>query len=125
MPLESDPIDLLLDADGDLDITGGDLSFVAGLPAVAQLIKIALQMFLGEWFLNVEAGVPWLQDVLGNKYDPEKVRAALRPSILEVPAVTAILSLETAFHGPTRVLSVSFEVSTEFGDTSGTVDLEF
>lgn len=125
MALESDPLDLKLDTTGDLALVDGDLVFISGVDAVAQLVKIVIQMFQGEWFLDIEAGVPWFQDILGQKYDQPRIRAAIRGAILSVSEVTSILSLETSFTSSTRALSVSFSVRTTFGDTTGVVVLEF
>lgn len=123
MPLiVSDIVDWKLDEDNDLIIP---LQHVAGLPGVSQLIRIALQMFKGEWFLNLAAGTPWMENdtvpeseaVLGQRYSREKALNTIRQIITKVPGVKKILSLESTFDRATRKLSVSWEVVADWGDT--------
>jgi hypothetical protein len=114
--LSTDPIDLLLDADGDLDVSAG-LQFSTGAAAVSQGIRIRIQMFRGEWFLDLDAGVPYHQDLLGAKFNDTRARAAFRDAIVSAPGVAALLSLTVAFNRSTRVLDVAWKVRTEFDDT--------
>lgn len=127
MPLlVDDPIDWKLDPlTHDLVITD-DLQWVTGTTAIVQVCKIVLSMIEGEWFADLEEGVPYLERdtvpasraLLGQKFTPEKVRAAMRPELLSVPGVTNINYLNPSFDRKTRTLTVSFEVDTEFEDTA-------
>lgn len=116
MPLKSDPIDLTL-TDGDIDLTGGRLSFTSGIGAVAQGIRIRLQAFRGEWFRNLDSGVPYWQELLGQKFDEAKARRIFREAIRAAPGVGEILKLAVTFDAKTRTLSVTWQVRTEFGDS--------
>lgn len=119
MPLATEPIDIALDADGDLDIVDGDARFASGGEAVKQLIYIALSMFQGEWFLDLDAGMPYYQDILGRKYaDEATLRAAVRTTILGVDGVSEIVKLEIVWNGATRSAAIAWRVKTEFGDTA-------
>ena len=123
--LSTDPIDLLLDQDGDLVITGGRLQFSTGLTAVVQGIRIRLLTFRGEWFLDLDHGIPYLENdsvdaseaILGQKFNEAKARAAFRDMILSAPGVVEILGLAVKFNRGTRQLDVAFRVRTEFGDS--------
>lgn len=108
-------IDWVLTTSGDLDLTSGDLRFTTGLAAVAQGIRIRLQLFKGEWFMDLEEGVPYFQDLLGHKFSETKARAAFRDSILAAPGVVELVTLNTIFEGSTRTLRVQFEARTDFG----------
>lgn len=125
MPLRTDPIDWRIDPETkDLDITT-DLVWTTGPEAVVQGIRIALSMIKGEWFADLEEGVPYLERdgvdpqtvLLGRKFNPERARAAMRPEILKVPGVKSIISLDPSFDNATRTLTVRFVVDTVFGDT--------
>lgn len=124
MALETDPIDLKIDpVTGELVVTD-DLVFSTGSDAVAQGLRLRLQLFKGEWFLNLDEGVPYYEDVLGQKFDEKRIRAAFRPVILSTPGVVEIISLAVQFDGPTRDVTIAWEVRTEFGDTvADTLDL--
>lgn len=123
--LVTDPIDWRLDpVTNDLVITD-DLSWVTGTAAVAQGCKIVCGMIEGEWFADLDEGVPYLERstvpasraLLGQKFNPEKARAAIRPELLSVPGVTRINYINPRFTRTTRALTISFEVDTDFDDT--------
>jgi hypothetical protein len=118
LPLETDPIDLLLGPDNDL-VIGTDLQFTTGLTAIAQACRIALQMFQDEWFLDLDAGMPYWQDILGQKPDVAIPAAgmAARDALMSVPGVTDVPILNITFDGSTRKMSIPWQVSTAFGDT--------
>jgi hypothetical protein len=52
--------DLALTASGDLDPTNGG-RMVEGQEAIAQRLKIRLRTFAGEYFLDTDLGLPWLE----------------------------------------------------------------
>lgn len=115
--LETDPIDLKLDDDGDLFIDEDGAHLTTGIEAVVQAVRFRLQLFRGEWFLNLDVGVPWFQEFLGEKYDPELLRQRLIEAIKDTPGVVEVVSLVIAFDSPTRKISVTWSVRSEFGDT--------
>lgn len=116
--LETEPRDLLLDADNDL-VIGSDLSFSSGLAGVVQSCRIALQMFRGEWFLDLDAGIPYWDQILGQRADVAIAiaRDEYRRELLEVEDVLAVLKLEVSFENSTRTLRIRWQVDTEFGET--------
>lgn len=121
--------DYLLDIDGDVDLSTGDIRFTTGLEAVAQDLYIALRMYKGEWFLNLEIGVPYLPNdvvaesdaLLGQKFSALKSRAAFRAAIMSVEGVEEITSLAVTFDASTRELTVSFKVTTVAGTIEGEI----
>lgn len=115
--LSTDPLDLLFDDDGDLLIDGDGLHFATGLEGVAQCVGVRLLMFRDEWFLNLDAGIPYYDEILGEKYDEVIVRRRLVEAIVGTPGVIEVLSLSLSFDNSTRKLSVSYKLRTEFGDT--------
>lgn len=121
--IPDDPIDLLLDDEGDLVLTS-DLEFSTGLQAVAQGIRIRIQTFKGEWFLDLDHGVPYYQDLLGQKFNEIKARAAFRTAIITAPGVTELTTLGVTFDRQTRALEVSWEVRSIFGTITEELTLE-
>lgn len=115
-------IDLLLDDDGDL-VVDRDVYFSRGLEAVAQGIRIRLQMFRGEWFLDLDAGVPYYQELLGQKFSEVRARAAFRAAILAAPGATELISLAVTFNRSTRRMSVDWEVRTDYGVTTDRLEV--
>lgn len=130
--LSTDRIGLLLDADGDLDVfalSRGEWS--TGLDAVAQGIQARIQLVKGEWFLDLDAGVPWFEGenvpsaeaIIGGRFDANRVRDLISTEILATPNVRSIVKLSVDFSPSTRVVVVSFKVRTAFGDTEGIVEV--
>lgn len=119
MPLITDPIDLLIGADNDLVLEDGDLQFSKGVDAVVQQCRVALQMFQGEWFLNLDIGIPYWQSILGEKPKVaiEAARIFMRRELELVDGVDEVLKLDVTYISASRSLSVTWQVSTIFGDT--------
>lgn len=119
----TDRIDFQLDDDGDL-LIDSDIYFTSGLAAVAQGIQIRLKSSRGEWFLDIEDGVPYYQDILGQKFNEIKIRTAFRDAILAAPGVNELTTLEVEFDRQTRELDVSWKVVTTFGVTEDELVME-
>lgn len=113
-------VDLLLDANGDLDLSNGTLNFTTGLPAVTQGCSIRLKNFKGEWFLDLTDGMPYFQDILGQKFNKAKVYKAFRNALISTPGVIQILKLTVDFDNLARKMNVSWSVQ----GNDGTVNQE-
>ncbi len=125
--LLTDPLDIALGDDGDMALgDDGGPYLTSGLAGVAQLCRIALLLFRGEWFQDLDAGVPWManavvseeQAVLGQPPNEDAVRAVVRDTLLAVPGVLAVTTLTTSFAAATRTLTITWAVRTVFGDTT-------
>ena len=117
-PLTDEPRDLLLDDDNDLVITT-DLDFSRGVQAVLQSCRIACQMFAEEWFLDMDAGIRYWQDILGAKPASgiAAAKSEFRRALNSVDGVLKILQLDVTYDGTTRGMTVKFQVSTALGET--------
>lgn len=110
--------DIALGADHDLRIgRNGDLLLVDGAARVAQQVKITLLMFLGEWFMDTDFGVPYIESILVKNPKMAAINAILRARIIDVPGVNRILTLTPTFDRPARALRVVFEIDTTYGVT--------
>jgi hypothetical protein len=82
-----------LSATGDMTFGQGTSNYlVNSSAAVAQIIGTTLKLWLGEWFLNLSAGIPWSTQIAGRNTLP-LATMILRSAILNVPGVTSIGSL--------------------------------
>ena len=121
--LATDSIDLLLNAvTGDLAIPPVLSSNFAG---VVQAARVRLATIAGEWFLDLDAGVPYYERsgvaaakaIFGQKFDQAKAIAAFRTAILSTPGIVSISTLTVFFTGTTRAITVQWQARTVFGDT--------
>jgi hypothetical protein len=121
--LSTDPIDFMLNTStGDVVIPP---VLTTGVAAVVQGCRIAMATIAGEWFLDLDQGVPYFERVgvdaahaiFGQKYDQAKALVAFRAALLKVAGVLSISTLTVTFDGPSRSLTVLWAVKTAFGDT--------
>lgn len=106
-----------LSADGDYSFGQGEANFWINSPyGVAQKVETRLRLWEGEWFLDVTAGTPWLQQVLG--YSKSSLRdIAIRTVILTTDGVTALNSYNSVAVPGTRNLIVSGSIVTQYSKT--------
>jgi len=104
--------DLFLDSDGDLDISGGDLSLAEGIEAIGQHVNQRLRLFLGEWFLDINAGVPFFQNIFVKRPNFAVVEGIFRDQILSTAGILELNSFNFDYNNTTRSLSISFTART-------------
>lgn len=102
---------------GDILISQNRIVLVRGAAAVAQKIRQRLAFMLGEWFLDLRQGVPWLQVILNKVGDVNTAIAILRNVVLTTPGVLEVVSFSAAFDRARRDLRISFVARTIDGDT--------
>lgn len=97
--------------------TDGTLAVVHDVEAIGQHVRQRLKTFHGEWFLDTEAGVPWLDEVFGRAYDPALSEALVKAEILDTIGVQEIITFGVAFNQTRRELIISeIEVLTMYDE---------
>lgn len=105
-----------LDKNGDYVLGHGNLDFYQDSPdGVAQNVMTRLKLWRGTWFIDTQAGTPWLQQILGRH---DAVDVVLRSRILETPGVRSIESFEAVLDPDTRRLSVTATITTVYGSAT-------
>jgi hypothetical protein len=109
-----------LSPEGDMQFGRGIQNFLVDSPAaVAQAIMTRLNLWTNEWFLDLSAGTPWMQQVLGKPRQPgSSPDAAIRSRILGTPYVTRITNYASNFNSTNRSWTVSCRVFTAFGSVT-------
>lgn len=107
--------DIALDEDGDLDVSTGDLRLLSDLDAVVQDVTIRLQFFRGEWFLDLDEGVPYYQEILVKNPRLTAISALFSEAILTTPMVTEVNDLALTYDTATRSLVVSCSLVIDTG----------
>ena len=86
-----------INAKNDLYIgANGNLAIVTGQTGVEQACQTASQAQLGEMILAINSGVPNFQSVWNGSPNLSIFRAFLRNTLLAVPGVLAVVSLNTS-----------------------------
>lgn len=88
---------------------------------VAQRLRIRLQTFLGEWFLNTAYGVPYWQRILGKKTTKTAVDRIFQEQILSERGVREIVSFSSTFKN--RQYDMSFRVRALDGAVSEAITI--
>ncbi len=108
-----------------LDEKTHDMIFINGAcpvtesakPTVSQLLRINLQTFLGEWFLDSSVGIPYHQRVFGKHTNTRAVDLIFQTKIIETPGVIELKSFHSTLNHSTREYGVTFVVRTAEGLT--------
>jgi hypothetical protein len=97
---------------------------INGADRVAQQIKMTLLTFLGEWFLDIGFGVPYLEEILVKNPRLTSVESILRAKIKAVPDVQKITSFAMNYNRRHRTLQVEFTAHTLLGTITDSVTLD-
>lgn len=105
-----------LDASGDMKLGHGNSDFYAdSAEGVAQNVVTRLALWRGTWFIDIDEGTPWLQQVLGKK---TAVEAVIRDRILQTPGVQELTNFQAIFDPDTRRISVQATITTAYGNAN-------
>jgi hypothetical protein len=108
--------DLALSPTYDLELSdAGDAALVDGAERIAQQIKVTLLAFLGEWFLDVSFGIPYVESVLVKGPDRAQLEAIFRAKIADVPGVRTVRRIDLLIDHAGRTMAIDFEADTDAG----------
>lgn len=103
---------------GDYTFGSGQANYLTNSPAaVAQAVETTLRLWLGEWYLNINDGTPYLEGVIG-KHLQATADATLVSIITKVQGVQSISDFSSTMDPTTRTYtSVSAKIFTIYGET--------
>lgn len=102
-----------LDKNGDYQLGHGSADFFSDSPAgVGQTVRTRLDLWRGEWFLDLRSGTPWIQEILGEK---DNVEAVLRDRILGTEGVLSVDEFSLVFDPDHRRATVTAQITTVYG----------
>lgn len=111
--------DIKLGTDGDLDLSGSELTLVEDAEAIAQEIRIGLKLFQGEWFLDQRVGMPYIQQILVKNPNLDVLQNLFVQAIESVPGVATVDDCALTLDNETRTLLVTFTATTDDGESVG------
>lgn len=100
--------DLILTENGNnLELSNFDLQVSDGSLYVANKIRIALKTFNNEWFLNINAGLPYYEDILIKNPNLDFISDLFQSEILSISDVDSLDEF-TLTLSSTRQLEIYF-----------------
>jgi hypothetical protein len=106
-----------LDANFDMTFGHGLANYASENEAIGQNVKTRLLLFLGEWFMDISAGMPW-PDILGAK--PANIpfsEARIRRNILGGEGVASIEAFSFVYDPHSRQATVDATVRTIYSSS--------
>lgn len=105
-----------LDSNWDMTFGRGLSNYAQGAEAVAQNVRSRLLLLQEEWFLDLDAGVPYFQKIAVRPADLAYTSATLKQTILETDGVADVTSFDMTLDDITRKLTITATVTTDTGD---------
>lgn len=96
-------------------VTGQPLMVTDTLEEVAQRLRIRLQFFKGEWFLDTREGVPYFQNILLKGVSKQTITAIFSRILRDTPGIALVNSFSYDLDSARRVLTLRFQVTIEDG----------
>lgn len=108
------------DSDGDYTFGQGDDTWLINSPeCVAQAVKTRFELWFGQWFLDLNQGMPWKEYVLG-KQKPDSYNLVIRRYILETQGVKSITTFDSSLNTSSRRVIFTATIDTIYGTTTVT-----
>ena len=108
--------DLALNVDSwDLVFHNNDLLLIDNAERIGQQIKITLQFWFQEWFLDTTQGIPYLEYICIKNPNLQHIRQIFLEAIQSVPDVDSVTELTLSVNAKERILSVTYTANTSAG----------
>jgi len=117
-------MDIQLDTTGDLLVSNFGISTTTdAVASLVQRLKIKLQLFKGEWFLNLNAGVPYFQEIFVKGVDQAYIDTIFRAIITNTTDVKSLQQYSSTFDRTTRSFSFTFTALLDSTNTLETITI--
>ena len=115
--------DIYLDTvTGDMVVTD-DIRFTTGIEIVAQSIELRMDATKGEWFADLDNGIDYNGEILGQKFDEANLTRIFRKVLIDTPGVDQVTRLDVTFNGQTRATTITWEARVGDEYLNGSKDL--
>lgn len=110
------PYDIALHANRhDIVLEKGELLLIDDKERIAQQAKIRLLTWRNEWFLDGRKGVPYMERVMVKNPNLRHIRQLFIEQLQGIEGVNRIVSLLLSLNAKARMLTVTFELETDYG----------
>jgi hypothetical protein len=94
-----------------LQYTGSYLDYMA------QKVRCSISLFLGEWFLNRNIGIPYIPTTMEKIDHRPLLETALIVTISGIKGIKRLVSFNPAYDSRERILKIKFVAECENGET--------
>ena len=109
----------------DIDLGSGDLElFTLTEDLAVQMVKMNLLLYKGEWFRDIDIGIPYVQEIFGNKNTKSAADANIKNAILSTDYIRSITSYTGSIDPLTRTYKVIFSAVTDSGELINNIEVE-
>ena len=112
-----------LDKNLDWRFGKGRAVYKTNAKAIEQNVQTRLRSFRGDWYLDVDAGVNWIE-LLGNPGTEKRIIRAVESTVLQTEGVISIQELKIVGRDSTRGVKIRIRYTDVFG-ASNPQTLEF
>lgn len=99
----------------------GNIKIIEGVESLAENIDQRLKLFKAKYFMDITAGVPYLEEIIKKPIDPGLVATILNAEILKETEVTGIGQVDVSLDRETRKLKYAATINSIFGNLEVTV----
>lgn len=107
-----------LSPDWDMTFGQGLGNFARDAEAVGQDVKTRLQLLQEEWFLDLDAGIPYLQDIAVKPSNVTLAESIIKQCILDTAGVDEITEFAVTYDRDSRVFGVTATLRTIYDNFS-------
>ena len=101
--------------DQDINIVDSNLELVEGIEEIRQLTKQTLLSFEGDWFLDLDLGLPYFQTILQKATSISAIEGIYLDAIAATPGIIDILTFNLTLEPGTRKADIRFSARTSDG----------
>ena len=109
-------VNIAINESWDIAVVNGVIQRSFDTTQVRQLIETRLLLVRQEWFLDLNAGLPWYTEMTGRNVNPFTVRSYISNEIVNTPGVESLQSLEMDYDSAARKLNLVYVYTDVFGE---------
>lgn len=104
-----------LSSDNDIQTIDAELPFTTGIEEIRQLTGQVLRSVKGDWFLNLDLGLPYYQTIFRKSTTLSAIEGVYLHAIADIPGILELLEFSMSFEPTTREIDITFRALTTDG----------
>lgn len=105
-----------LNINNDIIYESGKFKTVENAAETVQYIRSKLLLYKGEWFLNINAGIPYFQEIFTRPVNLANIESIFKSTILNTPNINKLVEFSMDYKkSPNRKLTITFSAETTYG----------